>query len=433
MPSVLDGQIGNLAIVLLLLLLSAFFSSSEAAFLSLQRTRVAHLVSTGAAGAARIAKMIEQPGRFLSTVLLGNNLVNVGFAAVVTVMTLSFMGEDNQGIGVVVATAVATAVLLVFGEVVPKTVAVRHAERVSLLYVGPLTWLEYLLLPLVAILQRISSLFDSGGVSARKLITEAEFRTLIDIGEAEGALESEEAAMLESVFRFGDRQVREVMTPRTEIVFVQRGATLAEFLDTYAQNAHTRFPVYKGSMDNIVGILSAKDILSAMSSRRIDLEDSVTDVIRDAYFIPETKRIAELFEQLRQSGNQMAVAIDEHGGIAGLVTLKRLLEEVVGRVGEEGESPEDEYEVIGENTFQVEGGMSIDELNEELGIDVPGGDYETIAGFVLDVLGHIPAPGEQLERDNLKIEVTEMNGLKIEEVRLTRLPRPQDGDGADQK
>ena len=127
----------------------------------------------------------------------------------------------------------------------------------------------------------------------------------------------------------------------------------------------------------------------------------------------------------------MAVAIDEHGGIAGLVTLKRLLEEVVGRVGEEGKSPEDEYEVIGENTFQVEGGMSIDELNEELGIELPDGDYETIAGFVLDVLGHIPAPGEQLEHDNLKIEVTEMNGLKIEAIKLTRLPRPQDGDEAD--
>ena len=416
-----DEQIANIVILLVLLLLSAFFSSSEAAFLSLQRTRIAHLVNLGVAGAERVSKMIDEPDRLLSTILLGNNLVNVGFAAVVTVITIALIGDSNRGLGVMLATTVATAVLLVFGEVIPKTIAVRHAEKISLVYARPIALVEKLLFPLVLLLRIVGGLFEQRKTKSQQLVTEAELRSLIDIGEAEGSLETEEAAMLEGVFRFGDRKVREVMTPRTEMVFVQRGDTFGEFLKTYAQNTHTRFPVYKDSTDNIVGVLSAKDILSAMASRNLNLDDSVTDVIRDAYFIPETKRIAELFDQLRGSGNQMAIAIDEHGGIAGLVTLKSLLEEVVGRVGEEGEVPEEEYEEIGENRFQIDGGMSIEEVKEEIGIELPDGDYETISGFVLEVLGHIPVLGEQFEYDSWKVEVTDVEGVKIKEVRLTRV------------
>ncbi len=416
-----DEQIANIVILLVLLLLSAFFSSSEAAFLSLQRTRIAHLVNLGVARAERVSKMIDEPDRLLSTILLGNNLVNVGFAAVVTVITIALIGDSNRGLGVMVATTVATAVLLVFGEVIPKTIAVRHAEKISLVYARPIALVGKLLFPLVFLLRMVGALFEQRKMKSQQLVTEAELRSLIDIGEAEGSLEAEEAAMLEGVFRFGDRKVREVMTPRTEMTFVQRGDTLGEFLKTYARNTHTRFPVYKDSMDNIVGVLSAKDILSAMASRNLDLDDSVTDVIRDAYFIPETKRIAELFDQLRESGNQMAIAIDEHGGIAGLVTLKSLLEEVVGRVGEEGEVPEEEYEEIGENRFQIDGGMSIEEVKEEIGIELPGGDYETISGFVLEILGHIPVLGEQFEYDSWKVEVTDVEGVKIKEVRLTRV------------
>ena len=417
------GEIANLVIVLLCLLLSAFFSSSEAAFLSMSRTaKLAHLVSTGSASAARVARMLEEPGKLLSTILLGNNLVNVAFATLVTVITLSLI--DDQGIAILVATAVGAAVLLVFGEVIPKNFALHHAVPVAFLYARPLKWIELMLWPPVMILQWFSRAATIGSMElgVQPSITEAELRTLIDIGDAEGAIEPEEAEMLESVFRFGDRQVREVMTPRTEIAFVQRGATLKEFLQIYAEHTHTRFPVYKGSMDNIVGILSAKDILNAMSSRELAQNDSVTDVIRDAFYVPETKRIAELFEELRQSGNQMAIAIDEFGGIAGLVTIKSMLEEVVGRVGEEGFSPEEGFEALGENTYQVDGGMSIDELKEELGIEVAEGDFETVAGFVLEVLGHIPAEGERFEYRDLKVEVTEMTNLKIEAIKLTKAP-----------
>ncbi len=417
------SEIGILVIVVVFLLLSAFFSSSEAALLSMLRTaRLAHLVSTGSASAARVARMLEEPGRLLSTILLGNNLANVAFATLVTVITLSFI--DDQGIAILVATAVGTAVLLVLGEIIPKNFAVQHALPVAFLVARPLSWIELLFWPLVVILQWFSRVATIGdrGPGVLPSITEAELRTLIEIGDAEGAIEPEEAEMLESVFRFGDREVRDMMTPRTEIVFLERGTTMGEFLSIYAEHAHTRFPVYKGSTDNVVGILSAKDILIALSARDVGPLDAVTDVIRDAHFVPETKRIAELFDELRRSGNQMAIAIDEYGGIAGLVTLKALLEEVVGRVGEEGASPEEEYETLGENTFQVDGGMSIDEVKEDLDIDLGDGDFETAAGFVLEALGHIPTKGEVFESRRLIVEIMEMDGLKIETIKLIKKP-----------
>ena len=413
-------ELSDLVIAAVLVLLSAFFSSSESAFLSLQDTaRLRHLVSRGSRDAIRVEEMLKEPGRLLSTILLVNNLVNIGFAALVTVIVISFLGERT---GVVASTVVATVVLLIFGEVVPKTLAVRHAERVAFLAARPLKVAEFALLPIVAVLQWISRLATVGGEARDTSITEGELRTLIDIGEAEGEFEPEEAEMLESVFRFGDRQVRDMMTPRPEMVSVARGTSMQEFLRLYAEHAHTRFPVYKNSTDNVVGILSAKDILRSMATNRVDLDGIVTDVIRDAYFVPETKRIAELFEELRDTGNQMAIAIDEFGGVAGLVTLKRLLEEVVGRVGEEGVRPEEEYEALGRDTYQVDGGMSVDEVMDELDIDLGDGDYETVAGFVLDALGHIPSEGETFETAGLSVEVAEMKGLKIEAVKLIRKP-----------
>ncbi len=418
----LEGQSVNLALVAVFLVFSAFFSSSEAAYLSLQRTRITHLVSIGAPGAKRVANMISQPERLLSTILLGNNLVNVAFTSVITVTVVKYVGEGNEGQGVAIATFAATAILLLIGEVIPKTIAVKKSERVAFVYAAPLKWSEYLLLPFVLILQWITRRLNAmlGDTTSRGSITEGELRTLIDIGEAEGTFEASEAEMLENVFQFGDQQVREVMTPRTEIQFLQRGSTFQEFLEVYAENAHTRFPIYDESPDNIVGIISAKDILKRLASGDIEIDQTATDDIREALFVPETKRISELFDELRHSGNQMAMIIDEFGGMAGLVTLKRLLEVVVGPVGEEGELLEEEYREIDENTFLVDGSMSIQEASDELEIALPEGEFETIAGFALDVLGHIPSEGESFEQGNLKLEIVRMEYLKIEQIRITK-------------
>ena len=426
-----DAQLSSIILIGICILLSAFFSSSEAAYLALERVRLAHLVNTNKPGARRVSAMVEHPERLLSTILFGNNLVNVAFTALVTVVALNIFGEQNEALATIVATVVGTGLLLVFGETIPKTIAVHQSERLSFWYSRPLLLLERLFWPVVIVLQGLARLITRLlGVSPqeRDSITEGELLTLIDIGEAEGTFEPSEAELLRDVFRFGDRQVREVMTPRPEIVGVQQNSTLSEFLTVYDEHSHTRFPVYNESSENIIGVLSSKDVLRAMARNGgMALDASVTKHIRDPFFVPETKRIAEMFEEMRKDGHQMALIVDEYGGLAGLVTLKRLSEEVVGAHGEEGEAPEDEYESLDENTFQVEAAMSIDEANEELDLNLPSGDFDTVAGFVLDRLGHIPNEGETLDYEDLKIEVIEMRALKIETVKVTRANAAQPG------
>ncbi len=243
---------------------------------------------------------------------------------------------------------------------------------------------------------------------------------MISVGHREGTVEKDEAEMLHNVFEFGNRPVREAIVPRTEVVWVEKGTKLADFLDIYAQSPLSRFPVYEDNMDNVVGILSVKDVLMAVAKGTIDNESAIDDLIRPAYFTPETKRISELFSDIRDKNYRMTVVIDEFGGTAGIVSLSRLVEEIVGPVGDELAGAEKEYEAIDEYTFHVDGGMRIEEANEELGLELPEGDYETVAGFVLDLLGHIPKQGQKLKYKDLKLVITDMKGLKIEKILLTK-------------
>ncbi len=419
---VLDaGTIVSISLIVLFLILSAFFSSSEAAFLSLQKTRLSHLLNTNVPGANRVAEMVSNTERLLSTILLGNNLVNVAFTAIITTLAVSLV-EDGP-LAVAIATVAGTILLLIFGEIIPKSIAVKKAERISFIYARPLKIVELCMFPAIIFLQWLSNrsqdLFGQGQ-SSEETVTEGEILSMIDIGEAEGTVEPVEAEMLENVFRFGDHQAREVMTPRTEIISVERGVTLKEFFELYTEHSHTRFPVHKESRDDIVGIISAKDILRILATKGMNEEDSVTDIIRDAYFVPETKLVSELFEELRKTGHQMAICLDEYAGIAGLVTVKRLTEVVFGRVGEEGESPEEEYSNIRPNVYRIEGGMDIEEANEEMDLNLPEGEYETIAGFVLAQLGEIPEVGDQFEFKDLLFRIQTMDHFRIESITIRK-------------
>ncbi|MFH1560258.1 MAG: hemolysin family protein [Chloroflexota bacterium] len=414
------NQVATLYLILLLpcLLLSAFFSSSEAAFLSLRKVRIRHLVESRAAGAERVARMVGQPEKVLPTILLGNNLVNTAFVALATVIMISLMGE---GRGVIVATVASTVILLVLGETLPKTVAMRHSESLFFFSARILEWIERLLLPLVALLHWFNRMLALRlGTDPRSLFTEEEIKMAISMGREAGEVEEQEAQMLEKVFRFGDRQLREVMTPRTEVVWVEAGTTLKDFLAIYQGHSHTRFPVFEDQVENVMGVLSVKDVVAAIAKGEISDDDPVTGLLRSVDFVPDTKPVGTLFREMQEVGSQIALAVDEFGGIAGLVTLKQLIEEIVGPVGEEGMQPEVEYETIDENTVQIDGGMQIEEANEELGLDLPKGDYETVAGFILEVLGHIPTQGEHFHHNDLRLVVTQVRGMKIEKVMVTR-------------
>ena len=414
--------IGSLGIIIVCILLSAFFSSAESAFLTIQKTsRLTHLINIGDPRALKVAKMLEDPGNLLSVILLGNNLVNVTFTATITGLAISLI--TDQSFAILIATIIGTAVLLIAGEILPKTIAIKYAETLVFIYSKPLNLLSAILLPILWALRSITKLSNIFEKDAKPdtAITEDELRSLIDVSESEGVIETKEAELLERVFKFGDKEVREVMTPRTEMIFVPNNSTIQQFLQTIATHTHTRYPVYKQTTDNIIGIISAKDVLKSMSffQQNLDLQAPLTDVIRDVYFIPETKSISELFDELRKTGNQMAIAIDEFGGIAGLVTIKGLLEEIVGSVGEEGSGPNIEYEAIGTNSYKVDGGIDIDNVNNVLGASIPDGDYETLAGFVLYILGDIPSEGEFFNYRNFRLKVVSMKEMKVEKVELT--------------
>jgi len=244
---------------------------------------------------------------------------------------------------------------------------------------------------------------------------------LVGIARAEGMLEHSEAQLIENVFRFGDRQIREVITPRTEIVALEKGVTLAEFLGVYKQHTFSRFPVYEGNVDNILGTISVKDVVGAMAAGEIGPLDDVTQLLRPAYFVPETKLVGELFRELRATGYQLVIAVDEFGGVAGLATLKQMVEEVFGRVAEEGIREEEDFQVIDASTYQVDAGMNAEEANSRLALGIPAGNYETIAGFLLTRLGHIPKEREHVYHNGFLMEIVEMRGVKIEQVKVTRI------------
>jgi len=364
--------------------------------------------------------MIERPEKFLSTILLGNNFVNTAAAVLATILAVSIWGEKW---GVLIATIGVTLILLIFCETTPKTMATRHAEKLSLLFVRPIEAIAWLFTPFVVVLSWIASGLTKmvgGTPMPRSLVSTEEIRTMISVGHKEGTVAEAEAEMLHKVFDFGDRPVREVMIPRLEVVSIEKGSRLADFLALYAESPLSRFPVYKENMDNVVGILSVKDVLMAQAKGTTDNESAIDDLIRPAYFTPETKPTNELFAEMRDKNYRMAVVVDEYGGTAGIVSLSRLVEEIVGPVGDELAAAEKEYEVINEYTFQIDGGMRIEEVNEEMGVELPEGDYETVAGFVLYLLGHIPRQGEQLRYKGLKLVITKMRGVKIEEILLTK-------------
>ena len=409
-----------LVLFVICLLLSAFFSSSETAFIALQRIRMEHMVESNVRGAKRVARMIQRPEKLLSTILLGNNFVNVAAAALGTVIAVELWG---QRWGVLIATVAVTILILIFAETTPKTIATQHAERLSLIFARPIELISWLFIPFVIALSWIASGFTKlvGGTPvSRSLASPEEIRTMISVGHKEGTVEEHEAEMLHKVFEFGDRPVNEVMVPRLEVVAIEQGSKLSDFLTLYAESPLSRFPVYQENMDNVVGILSVKDVLMAQAKGTISDETVIDDLVRPAYFAPETKRINELFVEMRDKNYRMCVVVDEYGGTAGIVSLSRLVEEIVGPVGDELAEVEKEYEVINEYTFQIDGSMRIEEVNEEMELELPEGDYDTVAGFVLHLLGHIPKPNEQLRYKGLKLVITEMRGLKIEKILLTK-------------
>ncbi len=406
-------------LLIALLIFSAFFSSAETAFLSLQRIRLEHHVKEEDPGAAAVSALLAKPNRLLSAILVGNNLTNTGAAVVGGLIAQKVV---SGGLGALLAALVVTVLLVLFGEVGPKTVALHHNYRLTTIYAVPMKFWAWLMRPFASLLDLVTraviKIFGDDRESTAQ-ISEAELRTMIGLSAEAGAVEADEAELLHRVFEFGDRQVHEVMVPRTEVVWIPTGTNVAEFRQVFAQTPHSRFPMFAGDADNVIGIVGIKEVMRSVAMGKIDDPDAVDAVAGPAYFVPATKSTLDLFREMQSLGHQMAVAVDEWGGTAGIVTLEALLEEVVGQVGDELQPSKPEIMALDEGTVQVNGSLSVEEARDELGLDIPEGPYDTIAGFFLSRAGHIPRQGEFIILDGYRIAVIEMRGLKIELLQIT--------------
>jgi putative hemolysin len=399
----------------ILLFLSSFFSASETSLMSLSKIRIRHMVDEKVKGSELISKLIENPSKLLGAILVGNNIVNIGASALATSLAIDYFG--NTGVGI--ATGIMTILVLIFGEITPKSLAAQNSESVSLKVSKPLYLITIVLSPVVTVLMYITNMLIrlfGGKVNAQQpFITEEELRTVVNVSHEEGVLEGEEKQMIYNVFEFGDSLAKDVMIPRTDMIAADITSTYSELIKLFKEEQFSRIPIYEDSYDNIVGILYIKDLIFFQGK---DEEFNINEYMRLPYFTYEFKGIAELFGEMRTKRIPLSIVLDEYGGTAGIITMEDLVEEIVGDIGDEYDEDEDKIQVIKEDEYIVEGSVRIDLVNEMLGTKIESEDFDSIGGFVIGVIGRLPEEGEIVEHYNIKFIIETVNKNRIEKLRI---------------
>ena len=410
-------------LLVILFILSAFFSAAESALTSLSRLRVSRMVEQKIVGARLVRRLKENPSEFLSTILIGNNLVNVAAAALATSIAIRFLearGWGNIGVAIGVATGAMTFLILVFGEITPKTVAIANAEKVSIFVAPIVIFLQPVLKPIayfVGFISRPFILFLRGKTPEKgPFITEEEIRMILAAGEKEGVLEKDERAMITSIFEFEETVVREVMTPRPDITAAEAGRSREEIINVILESGHSRIPIYEINLDNVIGVIYAKDLLRSG-------DDKIKDALRPAIFVPETKKIADLMHEMQAARTHFAVIVDEYGMTSGVVTLEDLIEEIVGEIHDEFERDEKMIVRPDQNTIIVDGRLSVPDLNDQLELNLSEEEYDTIGGFVFGQLGKAPSVGDVVRYENLLISVERIHRRRISRIKIIKIQR----------
>jgi CBS domain containing-hemolysin-like protein len=410
-------------VILVLLVLSAFFSSSEIAMFAFPDHRIEAVVGEGRPGAKTLRALKRDPHRLLVTILVGNNLVNIAMSSIATGLLALFLSQSQA---VFLATFGITALVLLFGESAPKSYAVDNTESWALRTARLLKLAEYLLLPLVVLFDYLTRAVNrvSGGQAPIEegYITRDEIREMIRSGEREGVIEEEERAMLQRTLRFNRTIAKEVMTPRLDMTAVSKSVSMDEAIEICIQAGHNRVPVYEGSLDNVIGIVEISDLVRDRhyNADGIDLGDLIDPTLH----VPESKNVDELLAEMREQRLDMVIVIDEFGTTEGLVTIEDLVEEIVGEILEGGE--DEPIERIDDSTVLVRGGVNIDVVNEQLGIDLPEGEeFETVAGFLFNRVGRLVEEGEIIDYDGLEIRVEEVENTRITSARITGVGEKQ--------
>lgn len=424
------SETGQLITVIILLCLSAFFSSSETALTTVNQIRMRTLADNGDKRAARVLRVTGNPGKMLSAILIGNNIVNLSASSISTSLAIHLFGNTGAGI----ATGILTFLILIFGEVTPKTMATIKADSMSLTAAAPIGFLMKILTPVIFIINKLSLglmfLLHVNIKDAQKKMTEEELRTIVDVSQENGVIEHEERDMIHNLFDFGDAEAKEIMVPRIDMTFVQADATYQEVLDIFRQDMFTRLPVYEDSTDNVIGIINMKDFLLQNDTP----EFSVRNLLREPYFTYEHKNTADLFLEMRKSSISLAIVLDEYGVTAGLITLEDLLEEIVGEIRDEYDADEeDDITRISDREFYVLGSANLNDVSEALSLHFTSDDYDTIGGYCLGLLDHLPEKNEIILTDNnILLRIDRMEKNRIERIYI-RLPEPLEETSSEQK
>jgi putative hemolysin len=434
----------SLLVILVLLLLSAFFSMAESALTSIRHSWVRMLTDQKHRLASYLAAFKSEPSRFLSTVQVGLNIVAF-LASAVAATNLAeplhallrpietAIGVNLYGFSVALVAILTAFANVVIGETVPRSIAITHAERVALAVIVPITVFDRIFwLPIVlvnAVTRAVLKLFGIQMMRLAPVVSEEELRVLVEAGEEQGVIEEQEKEMIQSIFEFTDTIAREVMTPRVDIKAAPATATAQEIIKIIRETGHTRIPVYEGSLDNIIGIVHAKDLLRYCDSTA---KFCLREVMRPAFFVPESKRVVELLQEMRRQRTHMAILQDEYGGTSGLVTLEDLVEEIVGEIQDEYDvEPEPPIETLPDGSLLIDARMHLDDASELLGIPLESDEFDTLGGYVFGQLGHQPTEGETVRVDGWELRVHAIEGHRIRTVHAARLPEPaEDSDNA---
>ena len=421
-----DGVMQLIALIILVLL-SAFFSSAETSLTTVNRVRLKTLAEEGNRRAKTALEVLDKYGKMLSAILIGNNIVNLSASALAT--TLAIHIHFTVGI----ATAILTVVILIFGEIVPKNMAMINSEKMALLYASMISGLMKLLTPLIFVIDSLAKgimkLFREDA-DKKTAMTEKELRTYVEVGHEDGVIESEEREMIYNVFDFGDAVAKDVMIPRIDMVTVDKEATYEEVMEVFKDCMYTRIPVFEEDKDNIIGLINIKDFILVEDKAKF----KISDILRQAYYTYEFKKTADLLVEMRQKCFNVAFVLNEYGGTAGMITLEDLLEEIVGEIRDEYDSDEEQLiQKMQDRTYLVEGSMKLSDINDELGTDLQSEDYDSIGGLIIEHLDRVPEDGAQIVTDQgIRLQVQGVSQNRILKV-IMELPEEKEPEDNPEK
>ena len=410
-----SGQALQILIVIGLLALSAFFSSSETAMMAVNKIRVRNLADAGLSSAQTLMKVLDNQPKMLSAILIGNNIVNISASSLATILVTRAFGDMYVGVG----TGILTLLVLIFGEITPKTSATLYSETMALRFAKPIYMIMQVLTPVIFIVDKLSQgvlrLLHVDPNKKQDAITEDELRTIVEVSHEEGVIESDEKKMIYNVFDFGDSVAKDIMVPRIDMTFIDVDATFSEVIEVFREVKYTRYPVYEETTDNVIGIINITDLLLTENQKKF----CIRDYLREPLYTYEFKKTAELMVELRKTQNNIAIVLDEYGATAGLITLEDMLEEIVGEIRDEyDEDEEDLIRRIGPREYVVEAAMKLDDLNDQLGLDLESEDYDSIGGFIIGLLDHLPEEGEEVTHKTLRFVVDKVDRNRIDKIHL---------------